>query len=53
MTGVYLDGDVVFPEVPHLDELVDAVHREVTFDLCTQLGSGRNADGVGTDYLQI
>ena len=49
---MHLDGDAVLAEVSHLDELMNAVDREVAFDLCTQVGSGRDAHCMGTHHLE-
>ena len=47
----YFDRYAMFPEGPCLGELMNTVDREVATLSSTQVGSRRDANGMGTNYL--
>ena len=49
----YYDGDVVFAEVSHLDELVYAVDGQIAFHICIQVPGGGHIDCMRAHHLKI
>ena len=51
--NTYFDGDIVFAEVSHLDELVDAVDGQIALHICIQVPGGGHTDCMRAHHLKI
>ena len=51
--NTYFDGDVVFANISHLDELVDAVDGQIALHICIQVPGGGHTDGMQAHHLKI